>query len=141
MAYTELAYNCFKNTTEFATLKDKSLRKYFKAETTTSFLSISSTNRSSRLQMFFKIDVVKNFVKFTGKHLCWSLYLINLLVFRPAILLKTSSTLVFSCENCHFFKINFLIETLLLPSSLKALKILCLPYSLLTLMLIAVLSK
>ena len=29
--------------------------------------------RSSRSQMFFKIDVLKNFANFTGKHLCWSL--------------------------------------------------------------------
>ena len=28
--------------------------------------------RSSRLQMFYKADVVKNFAKFTGKHLCRS---------------------------------------------------------------------
>ena len=28
--------------------------------------------------MFFKIVVLKNFAIFTGKHLCWSLFLINL---------------------------------------------------------------
>ena len=27
------------------------------------------------LQMFFKIGVHKNFANFTGKHLCWSLFL------------------------------------------------------------------
>ena len=32
--------------------------------------------RSSRSQMFFKIDVLKNFAIFIGKHLCWSLFLI-----------------------------------------------------------------
>ena len=32
--------------------------------------------RSSRLQMFFKIDVRKNFANFTGKHLCWRDFLI-----------------------------------------------------------------
>ena len=30
----------------------------------------SSINKSSRLQMFFKIYILKNFVKFKGKHLC-----------------------------------------------------------------------
>ena len=30
-------------------------------------------DRSSRSQMFFKIDVLKHFTIFTGKHLCWSL--------------------------------------------------------------------
>ena len=34
-------------------------------------------NRSSRLQMFFKIDFLKYFANFTGKHLCWSLFLIK----------------------------------------------------------------
>ena len=28
--------------------------------------------------MFFKIDVIKNFSIFTGKHLCWSLFLVQL---------------------------------------------------------------
>ena len=28
--------------------------------------------------MFFKIGILKNFVIFTGKHLCWSLFLIKL---------------------------------------------------------------
>ena len=36
--------------------------------------------RSSRSQMFFKKDVLKNFANFTGKHLCWSLFLIKLKV-------------------------------------------------------------
>ena len=33
--------------------------------------------RSSLLQMFFKIDVLKNFANFTGKHQCWNLLLIK----------------------------------------------------------------
>ena len=33
--------------------------------------------RSRRSQMFFKIAVLKKFVIFTGKHLCWSLFLIQ----------------------------------------------------------------
>ena len=28
--------------------------------------------------MFYKIGVLKNFADFTGKHLCWSLFLIKL---------------------------------------------------------------
>ena len=32
--------------------------------------------RSSRSQMFFKPDALKNFAIFKGKHLCWSLFLI-----------------------------------------------------------------
>ena len=29
---------------------------------------------SSRLQMFFKIGILKNFANFTGKHVFWSLF-------------------------------------------------------------------
>ena len=36
------------------------------------------TGQSNRVQIFFKIDVLKNFVIFTGKNLCWSLFLIKL---------------------------------------------------------------
>ena len=43
------------------------------------FLLIGRTShRSSRSHMFFKIDVVKNFAIFTGKHLCWTLFLVTL---------------------------------------------------------------
>ena len=34
--------------------------------------------RSSRSQMFFKIGVLKNFVIFTAKYLCWDLFSIKL---------------------------------------------------------------
>ena len=47
--------------------------------------------RSSRSQMFLKIGVFKNFTIFTGKQLCWSLFLIKLLGFRPATLFKRDS--------------------------------------------------
>ena len=33
--------------------------------------------KSSRWQMFFKIRVLKNVAIFTGKHLCWSLFLMT----------------------------------------------------------------
>ena len=46
---------------------------------------------SSRPQMFFKIEVLKNFANFTGKHLCWSLFLIKLQALRPPFLLKRDS--------------------------------------------------
>ena len=38
--------------------------------------------RSSGLQMFFKIGILKDFAVFTGKHLCWSLFLIKLVEIR-----------------------------------------------------------
>ena len=47
--------------------------------------------RSSRLEMFFKIGVLKNFAMFTGNHLCWNFFLIKLQPWRPATLLKRDS--------------------------------------------------
>ena len=46
---------------------------------------------NSRSQMFFKIDVLKNFGNFTGKQLCWSLFLIKLQSWRPETLFKRDS--------------------------------------------------
>ena len=46
---------------------------------------------SRRSQLFFKIDVLENFPNFTGKHLCWSLFLMKLQAFRCATLLKRES--------------------------------------------------
>ena len=44
--------------------------------------------RSSHWRCSIEKDVFKNFANFTGKHLCWSLFLIKLHAFRPATLLK-----------------------------------------------------
>ena len=50
--------------------------------------ALSLNFKGSPSQMFFKIDVLKNFVIFTGKHLCWSYFLIKLQASRPATLFK-----------------------------------------------------
>ena len=57
------------------------------------FGKLISKNRSSRSQMFCKIGVLKIFAIFTGKYLCWSLFLTKLQAWRPAILLKRNSNL------------------------------------------------
>ena len=44
---------------------------------------LASLIRSSRSKMFFIIAVLKNFAIFTGKHLCWSLFLIKFQAKRP----------------------------------------------------------
>ena len=41
-------------------------------------------NRSGRSQVFFEICVLKNFARFTEKHMCWSLFLKNVANLRPA---------------------------------------------------------
>ena len=48
--------------------------------------------RSSCLHMFFKKSVLEHFANFTGKHLCSSLFLIKLQVFRPATLINWGSS-------------------------------------------------
>ena len=56
--------------------------------------------RSSSSQMLLKTSVLKKFVIFTGKPLCWSLYLMKLLGFRPTTLLKKDPyTIVFLCAH------------------------------------------
>ena len=71
------------------------------------------TNRSSRSQMFFKIGLLENFANFRGKDLCWSLFLIKLLVWRSATLLKwdTKTGVFLSCEICEILKNIFFYRT------------------------------
>ena len=47
-----------------------------------------SFSRSSRPVVFCKKSVLRNFIKFTGKHLCQSLFFNKVAGFRPATLLK-----------------------------------------------------
>ena len=52
------------------------------------FVEIFAGYRSSRPEVFCKKDVLQNFAKFTGKHLCLSLFFNKVADLRPAILLK-----------------------------------------------------
>ena len=65
---------------------------------------------SSRLQMFFKVGVLKSYAIFTRKHLRWSRFSIKLQSFRPATL-KVTPTKVFFCEYCKIFKNSFFHRT------------------------------
>ena len=67
--------------------------------------------------MFFKTAALKKFAIFTGKHLCWSVFLINLQVWRPAALLKRDSSPNFSREYCEVFKDGFIYRTPLVAAS------------------------
>ena len=58
----------------------------------------------SRSQMFFKIGIIKNFIIFTGRHLCWS----------PScqqLYSKESPTEVFFSEYCGIFKNSYFYRT------------------------------
>ena len=56
--------------------------------------------------MLYKIAVLKNFTKFTGKHLCQSL-LFNKVAGNVCNLIKKDVAQVFSCEFREIFKNTF----------------------------------
>ena len=58
-------------------------------------LITSKAFRSSRLHMFYKKDVLEDFAKFTGKHLCWNLFLIKLHTCIAMIFVNFSRTSIF----------------------------------------------
>ena len=69
--------------------------------------------RSSRSQVFFKIGVLKNFPKFTGKHLLWIFFLIKLQARRPATVLKKRfQYMCFRVNIAKFLRKAFFIENL-----------------------------
>ena len=72
------------------------------------FSSLETMYRSSRLQLFFNMGVLKNFAIFTGKHLCWSLFLIKYPAFRATTLLKGG----FPANIAKFLRTTFYIESL-----------------------------
>ena len=55
--------------------------------------------------MFYKIGLLKNFGKLTGKRLCWSFFLIKFYTIKPATLLKRDfSAQMFYFEFCDIVK-------------------------------------
>ena len=72
-----------------------------------------STNRSSCLEVFYKKGVYRNFIKFTGKHLCQSFFLNKVAGFRPATLLKKRLLhICFPVNFVKFLRTPFFIEHL-----------------------------
>ena len=66
-------------------------------------LSCERTLRCSRSQVFFKIGAFKSFVIFTGKYLCWSLFLIKLSPKTP----KRSQHRCFLVNTAKFLRTPF----------------------------------
>ena len=71
---------------------------------------LSQTYRSSRPQVFCEKGVLRNFTKFTGKHLCQSLFLNK--VAACNFIKKETLAQVFSCEFCEISKTTFFTEYL-----------------------------
>ena len=69
--------------------------------------------KSNPLQMLFKMGVLKNFGNFTGKHPCWTLFLIKLQAFSLAILLKRDpNTDIFLWNSRKVYKHLFVTQHL-----------------------------
>ena len=77
----------------------------------TKLVPFQTFSRSSHWRCSVK-GVLKNLRNFTGKHLCWSLFLIKFQVFKPLILLKRDSNTLFSCEICEIFRNSYFEEHL-----------------------------
>ena len=62
-------------------------------------------------KIFFKIVVLKNFAIFTGKYLCWSLFIIKLQAWSPVTLLKRVQQMRFPVNIAKFLRTSFLQNT------------------------------
>ena len=75
---------------------------------------IFKEHRNSRPKMFCKKGGLRNFTKFTGKHLCQSLYLIKLQAWGPEacnFTKKEALAHVLLCEICEISKSTFSYRT------------------------------
>ena len=71
------------------------------------------TKRRSRREVFCKKGVLENFTKFTGKHLCWSLFFNKVAGLRPeSILKKRLQHRCFPLNLVKFLKNSFFKEHL-----------------------------
>ena len=95
-------------------------RKYSVKKLFLKFLQYSKEKIGVRVSLFYSTSVclqkqsprgvLKNFAKFTGKHLCQSLFFNKVAGLRPATLLEKRLAQVFSCEFCEISKNGFFIE-------------------------------
>ena len=67
--------------------------------------------RSSRPEVFCEKDVLRNFVKFTGKHLCQSLLFNKVAGGASNFIKKGTLAQVFSSEFCEISKNTFFYRT------------------------------
>ena len=68
-------------------------------------------------ELFYKKVVLEHFIIFTGKHLCQSLFLINLQPWKPATLLKRDYSTGVFLQFCKLFKNSYLKKHLITADS------------------------
>ena len=73
---------------------------------------IGVEDRSSYGRCFIRKDILKNFAKFTGKHLCQSLFCNKVAGLRSATLLKKDLDRGVFCVFCRIFKNTYFEEHL-----------------------------
>ena len=94
-------------TLTFDELKSKYYLKVFNVKFKEIFKSQNHKARSSRPEMFCK-KVYRNFAKFTGKHLCQSLFFNKVAGLRPTTLLKRRPATLSKERIWHScFPVNF----------------------------------
>ena len=76
--------------------------------------------RSSRPEVFCKKGVLRNFTKFTGKHLCQSLFFNKVAGQACNFIKKETLAQAFSCEFCEISKNTFFHRTPLVAASVNA---------------------
>ena len=81
-------------------LREIFVRKLRKLRLLRTWRSMFSDIQQEPPEMFYKKSVFQNFAIFTGKHLCWSLFLIKLQV---CFIKKTPAQVIF-CEYCEILK-------------------------------------
>ena len=67
---------------------------------------------TAKLEVFCTKGALKNFANFSGKHLCWSLFLIKLQALGLQLHYKETSTHVFSCEIYEISENAYFVEHL-----------------------------
>ena len=87
------------------------IQKLWTIDTKSLTIWLNVTHRSTRRKCSVEKCVLKNFVKFTRKHLCSILLFNKFLVIRPASLLKSGSNTGVSCEFCEIFEKTFFCKT------------------------------
>ena len=82
-------------------------------------LPFSIISRSSRPEVFCKKGVLRNVTKFTGKHLCQSLFFNKVAGLGCNFIEKETLAQMLSCEVCVLFKNTYFYRTTLVAVSAR----------------------
>ena len=94
----------------FITINFSSINQWFQKHVCHWDIRMFNSFRTRHLEVCYKKSALKNFAKFTGKHLRRSLHTCN-------IVKRETPAQVFSCEFCKIFKNTFFTEHLQMAAS------------------------